>query len=72
MIKILREKQCKPRAMSLLGWPRRSLLSIKEVQAERHGLTRMAEAQPAFYKSSRRRYRNRNSYQLSSKSFTQQ
>ena len=38
--------------MSLLRWPRRSLLYVKEVQAERHELARKAEAQPAFYKSS--------------------
>ena len=31
-------------------------VSAKEVQAERHELAQMAEAQPAFYKSSRRRY----------------
>ena len=42
--------------MSLLRWPRRSLLYVKEVQAEHHELARMAEAQPVFYKSSRRRY----------------
>ena len=42
--------------MSLLRWPRRSLLYVKEVQAECHELARMAEALPVFYKSSRRRY----------------
>ena len=34
-------------------------VGAKAVQAERHELTRMAEAQPVFYKSSRRRYRSR-------------
>ena len=55
MIKILREKQCKPRAMSLLGWPRRSLFSTKTVQTESHELARMAEAQPVFNKNSANR-----------------
>ena len=32
--------------MSLLGWPRSSLLSIKEAQTEYHELARMAEALP--------------------------
>ena len=31
-------------------------VGAKTVQAERHELARMAEAQPVFYKSSRRRY----------------
>ena len=31
-------------------------VGAKAVQAERHELARMAEAQPVFYKSSRRRY----------------
>ena len=31
----------------------------KAVQAERHELAQMAEAQPVFYKSSRRRYRSK-------------
>ena len=31
-------------------------VSAKEVQAERHELARTAEAQPAFYKRSRKRY----------------
>ncbi|MDY3247581.1 MAG: hypothetical protein SOX17_03670 [Prevotella sp.] len=55
MIKILREKQCKPNAMSLLGWPRRSLFSTKTVQTERYELARMAEAQPVFNKNSANR-----------------
>ena len=34
-------------------------VGTKAVQVERHELTRMAEAQPVFYKNSRRRYRSR-------------
>ena len=32
------------------------------MQAERHELARMAEAQPVFYKSSRRRYHSKYAY----------
>ena len=39
-------------------------VGAKAVQAERHELTRMAEAQPVFYKSSRRRYRSRLAHNL--------
>ena len=42
--------------MSLLRWPRRSLLYVKEVQTERQELAQMAEAQPAFYERRRRGY----------------
>ena len=44
------QKQCKQSATSLLGWPKRSLFSIKTVQAERHELARMAEAQTVAIK----------------------